>query len=251
MDTDALVAAARELLEAQPRTGSELGQLLRKKWPRRDATSLANAIRTLVPLVQVPPRGLWGASGQPACTSAEAWLGRPLESDSSPQTLILRYLAAFGPASVRDVQSWSGLTALAEAMDQLRPRLRSFFNEQGTELFDLPDAPRPDPDTPAPPRFLPEYDNVLVAYVDRTRIIPDEHRQWMAKNLGRPAVLVDGFVRGTWKLTRQRGAITLRIEPFKRLSSKDSAALTREGTRLLDFAAPDASKRDIQLIAPK
>ncbi|WP_224361735.1 winged helix DNA-binding domain-containing protein [Hyalangium versicolor] len=251
MDIPALLEAGRALAEEKPRTKAELGLLLRKRWPRRDAESLGNAIRTLVPLVQVPPRGLWGASGQALCTTAEAWLGRPIEQDSAPDSLVLRYLAAFGPASVRDVQAWSGLTGLGEVIERLRPRLRSFVNEQGTELLDLPDAPLPDPDTVAPPRFLPEYDNVLVAYVDRARIIPEEHRKWVVSHLGHQMVLVDGFVRGTWKITRQRGAITLRIQPFERLSSKDSAALTREGAGLLDFVAPEVSKRDIQLTSPK
>ncbi len=155
MDTAALVAAARALIEEQPRTMAELGRLLQEQWPDRDATSLAYAIRNMVPLVQVPPRGIWGASGRATCTTAEAWLGHHLGADSSPDEMIRRYLAAFGPASVRDIQAWSGLTRLHEETERLRPRLRTFRDEHGNELLDLLDAPRPHPDSPAPPRFLP------------------------------------------------------------------------------------------------
>ncbi|HYU19042.1 MAG TPA: winged helix DNA-binding domain-containing protein [Chloroflexota bacterium] len=249
MDTAALVAAARALIEEQPRTMAELGRLLQEQWPDRDATSLAYAIRNMVPLVQVPPRGIWGASGRATCTTAEAWLGHHLGADSSPDEMIRRYLAAFGPASVRDIQAWSGLTRLREETERLRPRLRTFRDEHGNELLDLLDAPRPHPDSPAPPRFLPDYDNALLGHADRSRIIPDEHRKPLLL-IGQPTVLVDGFVRGTWKIKRQRGAATLLIEPFEPLSQHDRTALAEEGARLLTFAATDAQAHDVQFIAP-
>jgi hypothetical protein len=244
VDIEALVAAGRALLEERPRTAKELGELLRERWPDRDPASLARAIRHLAPLVQVPPRGIWGASGPAAHTTAESWLGRSLTRDSSLGEMITRYLGAFGPATVRDAQAWSGLTRLREVFERLRPRLRVFRDERGRELFDLLDAPRPTPDTPAPARFLPEFDNVTLSHDDRTRIIANDHRKVIASKNGMvPAVvLVDGFVRGTWKVERTKKAAKLVIKPFEPLSKKDRDALAEEGERLLRFASDGAAE---------
>ena len=239
VDVGALSAAGRALLEERPRTASELGVLLRERWPGRDPASLARAVRHLLPLVQVPPRGVWGMSGQTTHTTAEAWLGRPLDTDTSPEEMVVRYLGAFGPAGVKDVQTWSGLTRLGEVVERLRPRLETFRDESGRELFDLPEAPRPDPDIPASPRFLPEFDNLILSHADRTRVIADDHRREISSRNGMvPATfLVDGFVGGTWKMRRTRGKAALVIEPFEALSENDSDALAEEGERLLRFMA--------------
>jgi hypothetical protein len=239
LDVEALVAAGRALLEERPRTAKEVGMLLQERWPDRDPASLARAIRHLVPLVQVPPRGIWGKSGQAAHTTAEAWLGRPLDPDPLLDEMVVRYLGAFGPATVKDVQTWSGLTRLGEVVERIRPRLLTFRDEHGKELFDLPDAPRPDPDTVSPPRFLPEFDNLILSHADRTRIIANDYRKVIASKNGMvPAtVLVDGFVRGMWKTERTRGKATLVIEPFEPLSREDRDALAEEGEQLVRFVA--------------
>src|SRR5215211_137772 len=205
LDMEAVVATGRALVEERPLTRAQLGPLLAERWPDRDPVALAHAVTYLVPVVQVPPRGVWGAGGPAAWTTAEAWLGRPVGGDPSPARAITRYLGAYGPAAVQDLQSWSGLTRLRPAIEPLRPRLRTFQDEQGNELFDLPGAPLPDPATPVPPRFLPEYDNALLSHRDRTRIIADAHRELV---FAKGALLVDGFARGAWGIERRRRGAT-------------------------------------------
>src|SRR2546421_10529673 len=203
---------------------------------------MAFAVNVLVPVVQVPPRGIWGASGPAALAPLESWLGAPLDPKPSGDALLLRYLGAFGPATVKDAQMWSGLTRLREVADRLRPRLRTFRDESGAELFDLPDAPRPDPETPAPPRFLPEYDNLLLSHADRSRVIPDGRPVPLPPGNGgnTGTLLVDGDFRATWTIARADGSATLTVEPFVRLPRRDATAVTREGARLLALTDPDA-----------
>jgi hypothetical protein len=253
MDIGALTAAGRALVEERPRTNAELGALLREQWPDRDAASLAFAIRSQVPLVQVPPRGIWGKGGQVRCTSAEAWLGRPLYADPSPEEMVMRYLAAFGPATVKDVQQWCGLTRLRAVVERLRPHLETFRDEAGNELFDLPNAPRPDPETPAPVRFLPEYDNMFVSHADRTRVINERDLKTLraTERLVRGSVLVDGYFRGHWQIRRQWGIAKLNIESYGSLSSHHRDAVAEEGEHLLAFAASDARAQEIEFTVRK
>ena len=243
VDLDALLAAGRALLEDRPRTRAELSEMLTEKWPEREPYSLAYAVTFLVALVQVPPRGIWGESAQATWTTAESWLGRPLDPDPSPDEMVMRYLGAFGPTTVADARAWSGLGGLGEVFERLRPSLRTFRDEQGRELFDAPGAPLPDLETPAPPRFLPAFDNALLSHADRTRIISDEHRKLLVEDRMMRGVLLDGFVCGTWNTERAHGKVTLAVEPFGILSKKDRDALADEGQRLLGFlVGPEGSE---------
>jgi hypothetical protein len=248
LDAHEVAAVGRDLLEEQPRTSAELGKLLRARWPGRDAAVLASAVRNLQPLIHVPPAGTWDSHKPAALIPAENWLGRALEPASSLDSLIKRYLAAFGPATVQDVQTWSGLVGARDAMERLRPRLRTFRDEHGQELFDVPDAALPDPDTEVAPRVRPEFDNVLLSYADRSRIISEEARaRVFTKNgLVRSTILVDGFVCGIWRIYRDRDTATLHIQPFEKLSKQTRSALNDEGARLLDFAASDAERHDVR-----
>jgi len=249
VDLDALLAAGRALIEEQPRTRAELRAILGPRWPDRDPGSLAQAITYLLPVLQVPPRGVWGASAQATWTTIEAWLGRPLATSGSPEGPILRYLAAFGPATAADIRTWSGLTGVREVIERLRPRLRTFRDERGRELVDVPDAPMPDQDTPAPVRFLPVYDNVLLSHGDRSRIIheADRQRALAAANTGSfGTILVDGFARATWRVARDAGRASLQIGFLDSLPEPDLTAVTQEGQRLLAFVAPDAASDAVQ-----
>jgi hypothetical protein len=250
MDIDALVAAGRAIVDEQPRTMAALGKLLQERWPDRDRTSMAYGIRAFAPLVQVPPRGLWDKRGQTTLTTAEHWLGQPLAADDSPDELILRYLGAFGPATVGDAQYWSGLTGLKAAFERLRPRLVTYRDERGRELFDLPDAPRPDPDVPAPPRFLPQYDNVLIGHDDRARVADDDLKrlQFVIDNRYPGTILIDGFLAGIWIITWERKTATIQIRTFAPLSKEESVTLEEEANRLLEFAAAHVETRIVQFL---
>ena len=242
VDPETVAEAGAALLAEQPMTFAELGAQLAERWPGNEANHLAMAVRTFEPLVQVPPRGLWGVGGPPAHSTAAAWIGPASGRAATRAQLTLRYLAAFGPATVADMQTWSGLTRLNEELERLRPKLRTFVDDEGRELFDLPDAPRPDPDTPAPVRLVAEFDNVVLSHADRTRIMTGADRTRMASLNGVvPAtVLIDGFLAGTWRF-RRRGTRKAAIEvtPWRRISKRHQAAITAEARRFLAFAAPE------------
>ncbi|QHW32014.1 winged helix DNA-binding domain-containing protein [Paenibacillus rhizovicinus] len=254
LDPAELAREGRALVEGRPLTFAELGSLLRERcWPDRDGPALANAVRTYVPLVQVTPRGMWGASAQAAHTSAEAWLhGLAAEAETDAGSLLLRYLAAFGPASAKDMGAWSGLSGLRGILDKLRPRLRVFRDEHGAELFDVPDAPLPDENTPAPVRFLAEFDNILLSHADRSRILPEAYRPLVFTENGiiRSAILVGGFVSGLWKIEQTKETAELVITPFTPLADTDRAALADEGRKLLQFAAAGAQEHRLTFAAP-
>ncbi|MEU6310897.1 winged helix DNA-binding domain-containing protein [Streptomyces sp. NPDC047014] len=244
VDLGRLAERARGFVDEAPRTMGEIREDLLQEWPEADPQSLSVAARCLLPLVQVTPRGVWGRSGQVRLTTVENWLGgsattaEPVRAQPMDE-VVLRYLAAFGPASVKDMQTWAGLTRLRDSFERLRPGLAVFRDENGVELFDLPDAPRPDADTPAPPRFLPEFDNLLLSHADRARVVPPQlkGRTWSG-NQAHCTLLVDGFLAGLWKLEGRRLTIEL-FDPQAQGLSAARDEIVAEGERMAaDLAGP-------------
>jgi hypothetical protein len=240
MDPEALLQAGREIMGERPRTIAELASLLAPRFPGHDAQSLAYGVRYMLPMVFATPRGIWQAGGPVSLTTVDAWLGSSAVPPLAPEELVLRYLAAFGPASATDMRAWSGL-AMRPAFEKLRPRLVTFHDENGIELFDLPNSPRPPADTRVPVRFLPDYDNILLAHADRTRIMaPGQHLGLFSSNgIMKGSVLVDGFVRAGWKPFKDKARTVMVITPFDEpIRRQDRAPVTAEGLRLLAFLAP-------------
>jgi hypothetical protein len=252
LDGDAVVEAGRRLFSEGPRTFTRLRDALNDLFPGGDDRAMGYTVRMRVPLVSTPDEGSkWGFAADPEFVDAATWLGRSPVSESRHEDLILRYLAAFGPAAAVDVQAWSGLGGAREILNGLRPRLATFRDERKRELFDLPDAPRPPADTPAPVRFLPGFDNAILGHHDRSRIIADEHRPRVTtKNLQvLPTFLVDGFVAGTWKVSGAGAKARLTLSPFAPLKAAVKAELTKEAKELMRFVEPDASKPTIEFAA--
>ena len=248
VDREEVLTAGRKLLAEQPRTRPELSKLLGEQFPGVDAASLGYAVCYLVPVVQIPPRGVWGepVQSQPLLALASDWLATPVPCEPTAaqvESMVLRYLAAFGPATVKDIQLWSGLTKLREVTDRLADKLIRLG-----DYLDLPDAPRPGEDVPAPVRFLPEYDNLLLSHFDRTRFIPDKRRVPLPPGNGGAYgyVLVDGLYRADWRTERTKSAATLVIEPFTKLSKQDKSELVQEGQALLAFTAQDLPSHDVR-----
>jgi hypothetical protein len=244
LDIGEVTTAGLALLEQHPMTANEIGKRLAERWPDRDPSSLGHAVRWLVPMVQIPPRGLWGRGGLPVLETVERWLDAPLAASPSLDDLVLRYLAAFGPATARDFGVWSWLTGQGEVVESLRPRLVTYRDEAGRELFDVPEGPVPDPDTPAPVRLLPEFDNILLSHDDRSRMGDPAYRgaPWWHGSL-----LVDGFVEGTWRTDRGKSAMTLRVGTYRHLGDAELADVEAEAARLAAFLAPDA-ERAVELV---
>ncbi|MEV6286747.1 winged helix DNA-binding domain-containing protein [Kribbella sp. NPDC051770] len=245
LDIPAVLAAGQARLAESPATPTQLRTHLAPLFPNHPPASLAHAIRCLLPTLQTPPRGLWHQGSNPTLTTADLWLNTPITPNPNPAPLILRYLNSFGPASIQDTQTWSGLTHLSEVFPHLP--LRTYTSPTGQILYDLPDTPLPPEDLPVPVRFLPEYDNLLLSHQDRTRFIPDATRKQLALTeiLTRGAALHNGQVTALWKLHPK----ALEIQPITKLAKATRAALESEARQLLAFAAPE-STHEVKFLAP-
>jgi hypothetical protein len=252
LDSAAVTRAARELLGGGARTFDEVRAALAPRFPDVNERALGYAVRMLIPLVQLPSDSTWGFDAGGTFALAESWLGAAPAEDARPEALVRRYLAAFGPATPADAAAWSGLRGLRAAFDALRPELVTFRDGRGRELFDLADAPRPGGDADAPVRFLPEFDNLVLAHEDRTRVVDDAHRpRIVSKNLQVAATfLVDGRVAGTWKGERARGVAVVAVQPFAALRAAARRALEAEGEALARFLEPDARGHEVRIAAP-
>ncbi|MFI6290848.1 winged helix DNA-binding domain-containing protein [Nonomuraea sp. NPDC050790] len=276
VDLDGLAAAGLAVMaDGEPRSMAELARAVADRWPEAGTRPLGEMlVAALIPMVQMPPRGVWRAKGGVRNALLSTWLGSEAAppygvdgggtdrvgadgdgvnrdgvnrdgadgdgvdrdgGDSAGKMLVRRYLAAYGPAATADIRAWSGLAGLPAAVASIRDELVAFRDERGRELLDLPDAPRPGPDVPAPVRYLPAFDNALLGYDDRTRIVDDAHR--LLSVAGTRVVLVDGRVSATW--TDQDGAVT--VTPLRALSRAEHAEVAEEGRALAAFLSEGAT----------
>ncbi len=250
VDEEALAAAGRPLFAAAPSTLTEVARAVGDQWPHVAPRDLGDALSTLLPLVQVPPRGLWRLTAPARNTTIDAWLGaEPAEPTAeTAEALVLRYLAAYGPAATADIRAWSGLTGLPAVVARLRPRLRTFRDARGRTLLDVPDAPLPDADTPTPSRFLPAFDNAVLAFDDRSRIVDDTDRGLSV--LGARFLLVDGRVAGTWTTgSGEGGALRVDVTVHRPLTAAERDDVLHEGERLAAFLADGEPADGVRLAA--
>ena len=251
-DLELVLRFAREFLAAGPRSFAEMSAALEAAFPGVDVGGMRYTVRTHLRLVQVPSDTRWSYPGNARFALAEAWLGQPVDPAAHLPDLVRRYLAAFGPATIADMQTWSGFRSLKAAVEALRPELVTYRGEQQRELFDLPGAPIPDAETLAPVRFLPEYDNLLLAHANRRRVIADEHKKRVYLPALRVAAtfLVDGFVAGTWKLETSRRNAVMVLSPFASLPALTLVAVAEEADQLARFIEPGAASYDLRVSEP-
>jgi hypothetical protein len=242
-----VLARGAELVERTPLTLAQLREALGEEWPERDSSALAYAVRYLAPLVQVTPRGVWGMTMQPTVTTLACWLGRESSADASLDELVLRYLRAFGPASPADIRTWSWLTDIGPVLERLRPDLRTYHDEVGRVLHDVDDGVFADASTSVPVRLLGQYDNVFLSHADRGRIA--DTVKWDASFTHRGAVLLDGFLAGSWKLLDSKSDALLAVEIRAKTRPPQRRQIQEEAEAIVAFLAPDARTRRVTLEA--
>ena len=248
LDIERLIQIAKPYLEAETPAIGALRDKLLEHMPDQDKQAMAYAVRSYLPLVQVPPSGTWGVGTRATYTTAESWLG-PAEP-SALGALFRRYLAAYGPASIMDFQTWTGMTSLKSPLAATLEALAEYRDEAGKACYDLPELTIEDGDAPAPIRFLPEYDNILIAHKDRGRILPEVHRKKVFVSAGRVlgSVILDGFVGAIWRVKREKARATLLVSLFETQSDEARAAIEKEGLPLLRFIADDAEEHSVEFV---
>ncbi|MFO0724056.1 MAG: winged helix DNA-binding domain-containing protein [Myxococcota bacterium] len=249
LDQPEVEAEARRFLGKGAKTFEEVRAHLIQRFPKGDERAMGFVVRMSLPLLMEPTTDRWTFPPDAAFALAEPKLKGKLAPSSGPEALILRYLAAFGPASVADAQAWSGLGGLKPSFEALRSKLVCFQDDKKRELFDLPEAPRPDGEAEAPLRFIADFDNLVLGHEDRRRIVDDAHRsQVVTKNLlVRATFLVDGFVAGIWSVAAKKKVATMTLTPFVKLSKKTLAGLEQEAAGLFSMLEPEATQTAVVL----
>lgn len=251
IDFEQMVAAAKAFIEEEPRTTGEQKAMLQQLDPDSDEYAKVNGVRAYLPLVMATPGGLWGSGSAGAYTTPDVWLGQSIDQEARIAELWQRYLAAYGPASIMDFQFWTGLVRLQRPLKELAPALGllQYEHPNGRTLYDVPDHEVLSADTPAPIRFVPEYDNLIIGHKDRTHIIADADYNKVFLSAARVSatILIDGFVAATWKVEVDKGEAVLKVEPFREVSKDDRETLNKEGKRLLQFIEPEAEKFRVRI----
>ncbi|MGH8875753.1 MAG: winged helix DNA-binding domain-containing protein [Stackebrandtia sp.] len=248
VDLADLIAEGRRLLAAAPLSNDVLASGLAERFPGYAGTDLAYVLRCAMPLIQVPPRGVWGEGGALTYASTSQWLGAEPAATPDVDDVIRRYLAAFGPATIQDFQVWAGLTQTKPAFERLRDRLVVHHDADGRELFDLPELELADPDEPLAPVVLGPFDNILLSHRDREFVISKaaQKRVFTQNGIVKGTILIDGFVAASWKPVLKKKSARIEIEPFETLNSKVRQSIASRARRLLDFAAPDADSHAVE-----
>ncbi|MYD10474.1 MAG: winged helix DNA-binding domain-containing protein [Chloroflexi bacterium] len=247
LDIERLIQIAKPYLEAEQPAIGALRDKLQEHMPDQDKQAMAYAVRSYLPLVQVPPSGTWGVGTRATYTTAESWLGPAEPADLG--ALFRRYLAAYGPASVMDFQTWTGMTSLKAQLAAAFKELVEYRDDAGNACFDLPELSVSDAEAPAPIRFLPEYDNILIAHRDRRRILPEQHRKKVFVSAGRVlgTVIIDGFVGAVWRVQQDKARATLHVSLFEDTALAARDAIEAEGLALLRFIADGAEVYRVEI----
>ena len=248
-DEKAVHREGLKILKKGPTTIGAVGKALHEMFPEAEALALAVFIQMSETLIQVPPTRVWGNGSAPLLERAEMWLGKQKPALSRID-LVRRYISAYGPASIQDMQTWCRLTKLNVEFKALEKELVTFESEDGRVLYDLPDAPRPAADTPAPIRFLPLYDNAYLGFDNRRRMLMDIDLKRLNMFADfKPALLIDGVIAAGWVVSRKKAAARLEIEPYHKLSKKQIREIEAEGEAFLRFMEEDATSLTVEVQA--
>ncbi|MGV9675326.1 winged helix DNA-binding domain-containing protein [Nocardia sp. NPDC003482] len=250
LDPEEVRAHGDRVFGDEPVSAADLRARAARVYPDRDPGAVVQTWLYQLPVLQTPPRGLWRNNSRPVWSRIEPWLGAPLIPDYPLGELVIRYLRAFGPATAPDVQTWSKLLGIKEALTGLGDRIRTYTDERGRTLYDAADAELADPDTPAPVRFLGWYDNAVLSHKDRSRIVPDNAAPPLRHLAAQVSpILIDGYLWGIYKIFPDRDRARLRIVPGREWTGAERAEVEAEGLALLAFLEPDRAP-SVEILTP-